>query len=74
MLEDNAPLQYPEWQDYLETTPSLSYVDTSLQPSSASPLPQSPSQDDQRPATRSEINVAQTRFIITHDAISARMG
>src|SRR5260221_13859365 len=55
MSEDNGPLQQSEWQDYLETTPSLSYVDTSSKPSYASP-PQSPSQPAQQPAIRTEID------------------
>lgn len=56
MSEDYDASQHPEWQDYVETTPALSYVDTSSKPSSASPLPQSPSQSDQQPAARTEID------------------
>ena len=56
MSEDNSPSQHPEWQDYLETTPSLSYIDTSSKPSYASPPPQSPSQSEEQPATRTEID------------------
>src|SRR5438132_6478371 len=62
MSEDNGPLQHPEWQDYLETTPSLSYVDTSSKPSSASPLPPSPSQPAQQPAIRTEIDQLAVKY------------
>ena len=59
MSEDNGrPLQHPEWQDSGETTPSLSYVDTSSKPSYASPLPQSPSQ----PAIRTEIDQLAVKY------------
>ena len=52
MSEENHPSQYPEWRDYLETAPSLPYVDTPSQPSYASP----PAQPAQQPAIRTEID------------------
>src|SRR5258706_9657072 len=52
MSEENHPSEYPEWRDYLETAPSLPYVDPPSQPSYASP----PAQPAQQPAIRTEID------------------
>lgn len=55
MPEENSPSQHPEWQDYLETAPSLPFVDTPLTPSHAIPSPHPVSQDTQQPSTRTEL-------------------